>query len=706
MAGPAFLHGVEIFEYTAGPVPVTVLGAAVVGIVGSAPLFAVPGALPLWSSRRLVQAQPGWAASTMQQVGSLIVDTNGNTQKCTTAGVTGTSPPFFGRTLNATTNDGTASWTLIAVGASAGYQIVDSRGNVETVTGVSTANYATGTAYVVSQLAIDGNGNTQRCLVAGTSGGTAPTWSTTLGASTTDNTVTWVLVAIGRAGLTGTTQPTWTGTLNATIVDGTATWTTTQLGPIANLQTPTLVLGANPNSLAPGQTGTFGPMIQGYTIPYALNQVFQQGAGQCIVVNVFDQTKHFTSLSAQSLAFPATGVQAINLGHMGVSGVVVTNVGATITYLQGADYTVDRTNGVITALGGGLIAAGQSVLVTYNYADPSKIVDADLVGTVTTGVYTGIQAWRICYSMFGFFPKLLIAPSYDPAIGQSVGSQDATVAAALASVAIAMRSVYFVDCAAYQTPQQLLVSRGTAGSSFNSSDRRAYLCGPHVLFSDSGLSPTGVSINPVTGATIQNAVNLTRSTALSPFVAGATSGNDAVQGYWWGPSNLQLNGPLGTDVNLYASPIDPNNDANNLNAQGIGTVFQAYATGYRSWGNRSAAFPTYSSPDTFLAVRRIMDGVEQSLQVSMFQFLDQPITNGLISTILASANGFLATMVGRGALIAGTATFNTSENPPAQIANGQLVFDISCIPAIPAERLTFNVTLDTTLLTTITAVAA
>ena len=82
----SFLHGVEVFEYNVGPVPIQVVNSAVIGLVGSAPLFAVPGALPLWDCSWLVQAVPQWTASTVETVGNLIVDSNGNTQKVTTAG--------------------------------------------------------------------------------------------------------------------------------------------------------------------------------------------------------------------------------------------------------------------------------------------------------------------------------------------------------------------------------------------------------------------------------------------------------------------------------------------------------------------------------------------------------------------------------------------------------------------------------------------
>jgi phage tail sheath protein FI len=82
----------------------------------------------------------------------------------------------------------------------------------------------------------------------------------------------------------------------------------------------------------------------------------------------------------------------------------------------------------------------------------------------------------------------------------------------------------------------------------------------------------------------------------------------------------------------------------------------------------------------------------------MLQFMDQPISNALITAILASVNSFIRSLIQRGALVAGAATYNPSENPPSQIAAGQLVFDIDVMPPPPAERLTFNVYIDSTLL--------
>ena len=74
-------------------------------------LFAGTATLPA----AIGTANPAWAAGTAKVIGNLIVDSNGNIQRCTTAGTTGASAPAWAATLNSTTNDGTAVWTLVAM---------------------------------------------------------------------------------------------------------------------------------------------------------------------------------------------------------------------------------------------------------------------------------------------------------------------------------------------------------------------------------------------------------------------------------------------------------------------------------------------------------------------------------------------------------------------------------------------------------------
>lgn len=436
-------------------------------------------------------------------------------------------------------------------------------------------------------------------------------------------------------------------------------------------------------------SANFGPLIRGYSIPYALAAIQAQGAGQAIVVNVFDPTIHFTQVTAVAATFNSQGT--LNLGHMGVSNVVVTSSPAGTTYVLATDYTVDAVNGVVTIVpsgSGGHITAGSTVLVTFKYADPSKVADADIIGAVTGGAYSGMQSMETCYGTMGFFPKILIAPGY---------SQDASVATAMTSLADKLRAIALVDSAPATTVASAIANRTGSGNAFATSSKRVMLCYPNESFLDTGLVPTGVTLGS-TGAPLTASFNANAVAPFSQWVAGAIAAKDLAKGYWWSPSNTGVQGMLGPDVQLYASILDSNSDVNNLNAAGIVTVFNAFGTGLRVWGNRSAAYPAATTPDNFISVRRTMDVIEESAQLAMLQFIDQPISNALIDAILASVNSFIRSLIQRGALVAGSASFDPAENPPAQIAAGQLSFSIDVMPPPPAERITFLAVIDVTLL--------
>lgn len=433
----------------------------------------------------------------------------------------------------------------------------------------------------------------------------------------------------------------------------------------------------------------FGPLVRGYTIPYALAAIQNQGAGQAIVVNVFDATRHFTSIPATAFTFNAQG--AINLAHMGVSNVVVTSDPAGTTYVAGTDYAVDSVNGVIAIIptgSGGHIASGATVLVAFNYADPTKVLDSDIIGAVTSGVYGGLQALQTTYGTIGFFSKILIAPGY---------SQQADVATAEITLANKIRAVALIDSPASLPVASAISNRGQSGNAFNTSSNRAILCYPQETFYDTGTVPTGVTLS-ATGTPVSSQFNALAVGPYSSWVAGAIAARDLANGYWWSPSNLQVEGILGPDVQLYASAVDAASDVNILNASGIVTVFNAFGTGFRVWGNRSSAYPNSSEPDNFISVRRTMDVIEESVELAMLQFIDQPISNALITAILASVNAFLRTLIQRGALVSGSASYDPAENPPNQVSAGQLVFDIDVMPPPPAERLTFQTFIDVGLL--------
>ena len=248
---------------------------------------------------------------------------------------------------------------------------------------------------------------------------------------------------------------------------------------------------------------------------------------------MFNPAVHFTAIAATAFTFNAQG--AINLGHMGVSNVVVTGNPAGTTYVAGTDYTLDAVNGAVTIVpsgSGGHITAGASVLIAFNYADPSKVAAADIIGAVTGGVYTGMQACQTTYGTMGFFPKILIAPGYSQDAGDGRprrdGQHDARDGAG--------------GFAAGDTGGDAISNRGTGQLVRNPvrPDNPVRSAGDFLRH---GIVPNSITIRRP-GRRCRTC-STRNDGPYSPWVAGAMAAKDLAQGYWWSSSNTQLMGCWG-----------------------------------------------------------------------------------------------------------------------------------------------------------------
>lgn len=576
-----FLHGIEIIETTVGPLPVTVVRSGVIGLIGTAPVWASP-----------------------------------------------TRPPWYIPPSNATVPAWLAGDALVA----------------------TFPLWNQSAVYVVGDCAVDANGNVQQVTVPGTSDASAPSWSTTLGGVTTDSGVSWKLVQLA---------PQYKQLNQMVLVNGSA------------------------------DAAGFGPRVRGYTIPYALRAIQLQGAGQVIVVNVFDRNAHVVTVTDEDNDLPGTGVQKVFVGHMGISNVKVTGS------VAGIDFRVDTVNGVIYKVSGGNISDGATLVVSYQYADPANagtgVVRNDVIG-VAGPPQTGFELLPFASSQLGFGPKILISPGFSQA--DDVATQMRAIATRVRGIAIidtpgglnpigggASSPAVAKDVTVVQTASvaDAIADRADLTTAFSAADQRAVLLYPNLMFTDGGVDPLGDDVmNPTDGP-------------YSAWWAGACAANDLRRGYWDSPSNIVLLGPLGPDVPFVMSATDPTSDSNNLNAAGVVTTFTSFATGLRVWGNRNSAFPSTTDPAVFISVRRTLDVIEDSLEIFSLQFLDRPISNALIISILQSVNGFVRLLIQRGALVPGSkVTYDPNNNPPVQLTAGQIVFDIDLMPPPPAERITYN----------------
>ncbi|WP_353189534.1 phage tail sheath subtilisin-like domain-containing protein [Pandoraea pnomenusa] len=416
-------------------------------------------------------------------------------------------------------------------------------------------------------------------------------------------------------------------------------------------------------SLSEKDAAAFGSQLPGFTIPQALDAIYDHGAGTVIVINVLDPAIHKTAVPTEAVTFDAS-TDRVSLAHGAVASLVVKSNDGNTTHVLGTDYSVDTLTGMLTRVKGGGIAAGASVKASYEYADPTKVTAADIIGAVNAaGVRTGIKALKDTYNLFGFFAKILISPAF---------CTQNSVATEMIAMADQLDAVAYIDAPIGTTYAQAVAGRGPMGTiNFNTSSDRVRLCYPHVKVYDA-------------------ATNAERLEPLSARAAGLRAKIDLEKGFWWSSSNQEIAGVTGVERQLSAMIDDPQSEVNLLNEQGITTIFSSYGSGFRLWGNRTAAWPTVTHMRNFENVRRTGDVINESLRYFSQQYIDVPINQALIDALVESVNGYGRKLIGDGALLGFKAWFDPARNEETELANGHLLINYKYTVPPPLERLTFE----------------
>lgn len=402
---------------------------------------------------------------------------------------------------------------------------------------------------------------------------------------------------------------------------------------------------------------------ENYTIPKALKFIFAQGAATVLVVNTFDTANMTTEVEDE---VQIVTNRKVKLGVQPLTDVVITNNAGDVTYEEDTDYTVGE-DGITFTFINTAIANGASLKFSYFKADFTAWGNADVIGV--SGDRTGLYAFRNAFSEFGFSPKILIAPYF---------SSEAAVATVMQTEADYHRAIFLVD-SAETVVADAITSRGLPASEFGSNSDRGYYLFPQLE-----------AYNPF--------ADENDFFPYSPFMAGVICRTDNELGYWNSPSNKTINQIFGTETPVSWQINRSDTDANALNENGIATAVNGFGTGMLTWGNRNASFPANSDAYTFLSVRRTADVLHESLEIASLQFIDKPINQATIDAIRDSANAFIRTLIGRGALVDGECTYDPNDNPVTELAQGKLVFRLNFMPPPPCDRLTFKSYLDINLL--------
>lgn len=406
----------------------------------------------------------------------------------------------------------------------------------------------------------------------------------------------------------------------------------------------------------------YGVDRPGFTMPSAFRATYIKTGGQFLAVNVFDPAVHKQDVAAAEMTFAGGTIQ---LANEDVTAITVQSQDLATTYVDGTDYTVDRATGLVSRVTTGGIAQAATVSIAYSYADLTLVTSADIIGGVDIdGNRSGLELLKEGLITYGRKAKLIQAPGF---------ASVTAVRNAMQSIARNQRGHCFVDAPIGTTPAEAIQSRGPTGPAdvFFTSDKRTMLCYPHVKEYDAN----------------------TDSDVLAPYsqhLAAVSAQVQSQRGLQYSPSNKEILGITGVEVNISSDFTDPDSEANQLNEFGITTIYRGFGTGSRTWGNRTAAWPTDTGVDTFLAVQAVSDMIAETLEFNSLQFIDQPLTLGLIDSVVKSVDSFLGRLKNQGIILNGKVWFDAADNDATQLSAGWIRFRVDQQQPPPTERLTYE----------------
>lgn len=284
-------------------------------------------------------------------------------------------------------------------------------------------------------------------------------------------------------------------------------------------------------------------------------------------------------------------------------------------------------------------------------ADESETL-SNIIGGIDaeSGQYLGVQAFLAAQSIVHVTPRILVAPGF---------SDNVNVVSNMVAIAERMRAIIVAD-GPNTNDADAIAYRNQFGSA------RIYLVDPGVKVWDTENDQTVVR-------------------PASARVAGLIAKNDNENGFWWSPSNKEINGISGTARAIDFALGDSNARANLLNENEVATIIQE--NGFRLWGNRTCS----SDPKwAFLSVRRTADMIHESLLQAHLWAVDRNITRTYLEDVLEGVNAYLRHLRSVGAIINGKAWADPELNTPDQIMQGKVYIDFDFSANYPAEHITFR----------------
>ena len=399
----------------------------------------------------------------------------------------------------------------------------------------------------------------------------------------------------------------------------------------------------------------FSNDFKNYTLSeFIYSQFVLFGVGPVVLINVLDKTKHKKDGTIKNLKMEFGKGTIDEVGILPES-LVIKNQEK--TYKNDLDYKLIFEDEKVTIISLSEEFKDATYSITYSVIDPSKITKSEIIGgvDVNTGKRQGLELVDEVFSRFGLVPGLILAPGY---------SQNSDVSAVMKNKAVNInglfRAMAIIDADANLDKDRLAEYKNKN----NITDKAEILCYPKVGLGDKEFN-------------------------LSTQLAGVINRTDYENGSipYVSPSNenMQIDKTIIKGQEAYLT-LD---EANYLNSQGVVTALN-FNNGWKAWGNRTATYPGVTDiKDSFIPTRRMFDWVGNTLILSYWQKIDNPMNRRLVETVLDSANLWLNGLSAQGVLLGAKVEVLKDENPITDLMDGTIRFHVHQTPPSPAREIEY-----------------
>lgn len=413
-----------------------------------------------------------------------------------------------------------------------------------------------------------------------------------------------------------------------------------------------------------------------YTLCQSMDASFRAfSVAPVIFVNVLDPDNpdHVEVTAPAEAAFAEHAHTIDTPGVIPQTIAVTTAASSGETLVQGTDYDIVMdSEGAVTIL---LLAGSdhydaETLYVSYSSMKPQAVTVDDIIGSydAATGKRTGLELLNEIYPRFGMTPGIVLAPGFTgPELVAAVEAKCREISGSFVCEAV-------LDIPADESGAVVYTGVREAKAELGMDSEHIIPCWPMAKIGD-------------------------KTYAMSALLSALMAQTDAENGDvpYVSPSNKPLQAVAlvlkdGTEVVL------DQGQANTVNSYGVVTAI-AHGS-IRAWGNNTAAYPENSDPkDRWIPARRMFSWVRNSIVLTYFQKVDNPMNFRLIESITDSFNIWGNSLVASGYCAACKVRFERSDNPDTELLDGHITFRISFSPYPPAENIEFILTFDTDALT-------